>query len=145
MPSTRSSRAAIKEEDAVKPVADLEGRANANVTAAAEKKAAKNLRDQKEQVYKDKEMVRKLNTVTGKKPNDLSEVYSPPRVAMQAAGVGLRPGWSLDLQTSDECGVPWDFDVPFMREKARRMVTEGKPQVLVGSPMCTWFCTFSRC
>ena len=40
MPSTRSSRAAIKEEeDAVKPVADLEGRANANnVTAAAEKK-----------------------------------------------------------------------------------------------------------
>ena len=39
MPSTRSSRAAIKEEDAVKPsVADLEGRVHANVTAAAEKK-----------------------------------------------------------------------------------------------------------
>ena len=37
MPSTRSSRAAIKDTDAVKPT-DLEGRANANVTAAAEKK-----------------------------------------------------------------------------------------------------------
>ena len=45
MPSTRSSRAAIKEEeDAVKPVADLEGRANANnVTAAAEKERKSSL------------------------------------------------------------------------------------------------------
>ena len=37
MPSTRSSRAAIKDTDAVKPT-DLEGRANANTVTAVEKK-----------------------------------------------------------------------------------------------------------
>ena len=46
----------------------------------------------------------------GKKP-DVCEIYSPPRVMRQAATLGLREGWALDLQTVDEDdGKPWDFD-----------------------------------
>ncbi len=38
--------------------------------------------------------------------NDVSEVYSPPRIVEVASGLGLRPGWSLDLTGVDEKGVP---------------------------------------
>eukprot|EP00973_Karenia_brevis_P065718 9134378-Karenia_brevis.AAC.1 len=42
--------------------------------------------------------------------NDVSEIYSRPRVSQCAAKCGLRPGWALDLKTQDEEGTPWDFD-----------------------------------
>ncbi len=36
------------------------------------------------------------------RPNDISEIYSPPRVTKLAEKHGLTPGWSLDLTVPDE-------------------------------------------
>jgi hypothetical protein len=68
--------------------------------------------------------------------NIVSEVFSPPRVAEMAREMGLGGGWSLDITTSDENGKPWDFSKPEMRRKAKKLVEETKPTLLIGSPMC---------
>ena len=44
---------------------------------------------------------------------------------------------ALDLTTPDEQGRPWDFDDLEMRRKARSIVIEHKPMMVVGSPVCT--------
>ena len=41
---------------------------------------------------------------------DVSEVYSPPRIVAMALKFGLRAGFSLDITTDDDTGMPWDFD-----------------------------------
>ena len=69
----------------------------------------------------------------------IAEIYSPPRIVPHAERKGFAPGWSLDLTTTDESGMPWDFSRHECREKARRMIRETRPLLLVGSPMCTWF------
>ena len=72
----------------------------------------------------------------------VAEVYSPPRITAAAKLMPeLRciPSFALDLTTRDEDGKPWDFSVYANRERARRMVMEMKPMLLVGSPMCTAF------
>ena len=46
----------------------------------------------------------------------------------------------MDLTTNDEDVQPWDFDRPEQRAKAKRRVTQEKPTILIGSPMCTAFC-----
>ena len=74
--------------------------------------------------------------------NIVSEIYSPPRVtdaARRNPSLGIRPGFALDLTTSDDEGRPWDFDDPSQRAKAKAVVLEKKPQLLIGSPMCTAF------
>ena len=74
--------------------------------------------------------------------NIVSEIYSPPRVtdaARRNPSLGIRPGFALDLTTSDDEGRPWDFDDPSQRAKAKALVLEKKPQLLIGSPMCTAF------
>jgi len=38
--------------------------------------------------------------------------------------------------------MPWDFSRPEKRDKARRMVREQKPYVLIGSPECRAFSTW---
>ena len=68
--------------------------------------------------------------------HDVSEVYSPPRMAKAAAALGLRDGWSLDLTTSDESGQPWDFSKLQARTRAMALVKADKPFLLVCSPMC---------
>ena len=51
--------------------------------------------------------------------NDVSEVYSPPRVIAMAARMGLKPGFALDLTVVDpDDGRPWDFDCVDKRAKA---------------------------
>ena len=77
--------------------------------------------------------------ITGGEVNDVSEIYSPPRVTMSARKHRLKAGLSLDITTNDADGVPWDFNNPAMRAKARQLVRETKPRLLIGSPMCTWF------
>ena len=71
--------------------------------------------------------------------NDLSEVYSPPRVAEEAKAAGLVAGFSLDLTVSDEKGRPWDFSKRSCRQRAWALVKEKRPYMLVGSPPCTPF------
>lgn len=71
----------------------------------------------------------------------ISEVYSPPRIAPFGRRAGHGPGWSLDLSTNDPEGRPWNFDLAESRERARRLIEQTKPTLLIGSPMCTWFST----
>ena len=78
----------------------------------------------------------------------MSEVYSPPRVTAAATKLlpelRLIPGFALDLTTADVDGRLWDFDDKVMRERAMRKVKEERPQLLIGSPMCTAFSTWQR-
>jgi hypothetical protein len=65
------------------------------------------------------------------------EVYSPPRITAMAAAMpeyGILPQFALDLD-----GLPWDFDIPEMRRRAKAKVMKEKPLFLVTSPMCTAF------
>ena len=78
----------------------------------------------------------------------VSELYSPPRVTQMLKNMsnhGLTPGLALDLTTVDpDDGTPWDFDVPAKREKALRLLRAQKPLFVIGSPMCTRWCTWQK-
>jgi hypothetical protein len=67
------------------------------------------------------------------------EVFSVPRVAVVAEGMGLGAGWSLDLLTANSRGERWDFDDPAERDEARRLAKRSKPRRIIGSPDCTVF------
>ncbi len=54
------------------------------------------------------------------------------------------PGFTLDLTTADEDGSLWDFDSKVMRDRAMAKVKSERPQLLIGSPMCTAFSTYQR-
>ena len=76
---------------------------------------------------------------------DVVELFSQPRIAQEAAirkysGTQLKAGWSLDLTMRDpETDRPWDLSVRETQDKVRKMVREGKPFMLIGSPPCTAF------
>ena len=78
----------------------------------------------------------------------VSEIYSPPRVTKMLSkmkGHPLAPGFALDITCYDpDDGQPWDFDLAEKRTKARRLLHETKPLFLIGSPMCTAWCTWQR-
>ena len=70
----------------------------------------------------------------------VSEIYSPPRVTAAATLLpSLRciPGFALDLTTSDADWKPWDFDILENRIRAKRLVEEQRPALLICTPMCT--------
>ena len=70
----------------------------------------------------------------------VSEVFSPPRVTKvlkMMPSLRMLPGYALDLTTCGEEGNAWDFDKFEMRQKARKLIAEQKPYVLIGSPQCT--------
>ena len=48
-------------------------------------------------------------------------------------------GWSLDLTSTDSQGRPWDFDCPDTRRRAEDLLDKTKPQMLILSPMRTYF------
>ena len=76
----------------------------------------------------------------------VSEIYSPPRVTALMRQLKSRhymPGYAFDLTTIDpEDGKPWDFSLAHKRERARRMIREQQPYMLIGSPMCRAFSTW---
>ena len=80
--------------------------------------------------------------------NVVSEIYSPPRVTKllsKMKGHPLAPGFALDITCNDpDDNTPWDFDLAAKREKALNMVRETKPLFLIGSPMCTAWCSWQR-
>ena len=72
--------------------------------------------------------------------NNVSEIYSRPRVTAYATSLGLSPVFALDLAVVDpDDGKPWDFDVPAKCNKALERIRAEKPKLLIGSPMCTAF------
>ncbi len=76
----------------------------------------------------------------------VSEIYSPPRVTDLIRKSRMRhilPGYALDLTVNDPIdSKPWDFSFKHKRERARQLLREQKPYVLVGSPECKQFTTF---
>ena len=53
----------------------------------------------------------------------------------------VAPGFASDTTTTDEGGNRWDFSKRHMREKAKNIIKETEPILLIGSPMCTAFST----
>ena len=77
----------------------------------------------------------------------VSEIYSPPRVTNAAKLLpefGCVPGFALDITTVDENGEAWDFNRVEQRRKARELVLQDRPLLLIGSPMCTRFSAWQR-
>jgi hypothetical protein len=77
----------------------------------------------------------------------VSELYSPPRVtegARKYSGLHIKPGTAFDLKIDDETGQAWDFRKLRNRQRARKMIEEEKPYVLVGSPPCVDFTTLNQ-
>ena len=75
----------------------------------------------------------------------VSEIYSPPRATAAAKllpGLGILPGFALDLTTVDKNGHHWDLTNECMRQAARKEVIEGQPLFLIGSPVCTDYCSW---
>ena len=76
----------------------------------------------------------------------VSEVYSPPRITLEIKKGkyrNLASGIALDLTVNDpDDGRPWDFSLKSKRDKAREMLRQSKPMLLIGSPMCTAFSTW---
>ena len=67
----------------------------------------------------------------------LSEICSPPRVTKEIKHGRWRHillGFALDLTVVDPTdGMPWDFSRRTKRERARDIMREQKPYVLIGS------------
>ena len=51
---------------------------------------------------------------------DVAEVYSPPHMTAMAFGLGCKPGFSMDLTTVDEDGLPWDMSLASTQRNALR-------------------------
>ena len=68
----------------------------------------------------------------------ITEIYAPPRVTKWASKMRMAPGLALDLTCNDpDDGLPWDVNNnPNKVTKARRIIQDTKPLLLVGSPIC---------
>ncbi len=111
----------------------------ASTVAADEEESGpevKRRRETDEEAWADMEEILGL---LGEGSAHVSEVFSPPRVTKEAFHMGLRPGMALDLSTTDEEGVPWDFSRADRRAEARRRLNTESPWLLIGSPMCRMF------
>jgi hypothetical protein len=77
----------------------------------------------------------------------ISEIYSPPRVTELIRRSHMKhilPGFALDLTVNDPLdGAPWDFRVESKRIRARALVRQQRPYLLIGSPQCKEFSTFA--
>ena len=81
----------------------------------------------------------------GIEDNDVSEIFSPPRIAQEAAirqygGMTIKPGWSLDLTREDlATGQRWDLNKRDVRQRVRELIRTTDPFIVIGSPPCTMF------
>ena len=74
--------------------------------------------------------------LTGKIRNFLDhvgEVYSPPRITLEARRQGLKGSIALDLSTG------WDFRIASHRRQALQLIRDRRPAVLILSPPCRTF------
>jgi hypothetical protein len=76
----------------------------------------------------------------------VTELYSVPRVTAQLERLpqfpALAPGSTFDLR-GDASGRRWDFAKLADRREVRRRVQEEEPYIVIGSPPCTSFCSFT--
>ena len=69
----------------------------------------------------------------------VAELYSPLRVTTHIGGlphVHLEAGMTFDLHVGRD-GKRWDFLQAADRAKARKLISQGKPFIVIGSPPCT--------
>ena len=81
----------------------------------------------------------------------VSEIYFPPRNTQLLREMRTRRskqtrhlalGFVFDLTTNDpDNGFLWSYSTESKRDKARVLLREQKPYLLIGSPMCTAFRT----
>ena len=58
---------------------------------------------------------------------------------------GIAPGFALDITCNDEAdGQPLDFSLKVKRDRARALLRDQKPMVLIGSPMCKAWSAWQR-
>ena len=78
----------------------------------------------------------------------LAEIDFPPsatEMIRRSKSKHVVPGYAFDLTTVDpEDGQPWHFSIPAKRERARRLLREQAPYMLIGSPMCRAFSSWQR-
>ena len=60
-------------------------------------------------------------------------------MAAMAEKLGMKAGWSLDLETTNPTGVCWSFDDKARRKEARDLIVEDPQGLMVASPMCAAF------
>ena len=76
----------------------------------------------------------------------VSEIYSPPRITkeiVEGQWKHVAPGFAFDLTVTDPLdGFPWDFSRASKRNRARALLREQKPLLLIGSPECKAFSTW---
>ena len=66
--------------------------------------------------------------------DDITEVYSPPRVLTVAIKCGLKGSWSIDRLTTNQEGAPWDLTRRAHQAEVVRIIESVRPGLLVGSP-----------
>ena len=66
-------------------------------------------------------------------PDDVIEMYSPPRVVSAACARGLKATLSIDLETG------YDLCQPQVREQVRQELRKRRPRFLLTCPPCTKF------
>eukprot|EP00971_Amphidinium_carterae_P235693 4677385-Amphidinium_carterae.1 len=70
---------------------------------------------------------------------DVAEIYSPPRFTKSASGLGLLPGFAVDLTTCKANGEFWDLSRREDQEHLQWLVQHEHPLLLAGGPPCTTF------
>ena len=85
-----------------------------------------------------------------RKGADVVEVFSQPRIVQEAGlrrfgTTQLTPGWSLDLTRLDpKTGRAWDLADHKVQSRVKKMVKDGKPMFVIGSPPCTAMSTMQN-
>ena len=64
---------------------------------------------------------------------DVTEIFSPERVAAVCREFNLRPGMSMDIKSG------FDFDKKSDRDRCWDAIKKDKPSLVIGSPPCTLF------
>jgi hypothetical protein len=64
---------------------------------------------------------------------DVTEIFSPERVASVCKEFGLKPGMSMDIKSG------YDFDKKEDRDRCWESIERDKPSIVIGSPPCTLF------
>ena len=63
---------------------------------------------------------------------DVAEMFSPPRVNIQAARLGMSTGWSMDIGTTDPwSGKAWDLSDRRCQALALKLVCQHQPKFLM--------------
>ena len=76
---------------------------------------------------------------TPMRAQDLCEVFSPPRVTLNARRAGLTADFAFDITYNG-----WDALNPRMRSELFHLIRSMNPKVLILSPPCTMFSPLTR-